>query len=97
MKNVVNKNQVVDIINEDTGVPKHIIKKVLNSFILNLPLIIKNNDVKISKFGKFSKAEVLKSKFSRKDRLNKKYEVVFKPSYYINNNINNVYKDITDL
>ena len=40
----INKSQIVDIINKDTGVSKVVINQILNSFINTFPLILKNSN-----------------------------------------------------
>lgn len=86
----INKSQIVDIINKDTGVSKVIINQILNSFITTFPLILKNsNSIYINNIGEFGIYKEDPSKYTRYDRKYTSYNVKYTPSVTLVKTLNN--------
>lgn len=86
----INKSQIVDIINNDTEISKLVINKVINSFINNFSLILKNsNSLYIPNIGEFYSYKEEPSKYTRNDRKYTSYNIRYTPSTTLIKTLNN--------
>lgn len=94
----ITKSQIVDIINNDTNVSKNTVNLVLNSFISNFSLILKNNNsIYINNLGEFSMYKELPSKYCRNDRKYTNYNINYVPSVTLIKTLNNTTNNIVSL
>lgn len=94
----ITKSQIVDIINNDTNISKNTINLVLNSFVSNFSLILKNNNsIYINNLGEFSMYKESPSKYCRNDRKYTNYNINYTPSVTLIKTLNNTTNNIVSL